>query len=209
MPKKIWLFVLALLIIVPLLVERGLSQRGERHNEMVSKYERYCLETPCEADFNGNGKKDLLIVDRKTPPSPGFDSWLVATEDGRELLRLPHWFKDGSFRTHIAIRNESGGDRLLVFDGTHMLPGSSSAPASLVFAWNGQQMVNAQPTDLDHDILTALATRDDSGTFHYWILYEFVRLPVLAVYYLLLAGITTWLAFRRTLDDRRVLKNLP
>jgi hypothetical protein len=207
MTKKV-LFALALLISVPLLVDQGISERGERHSEMVRKYERYCLDAPCTADFNGDGRQGLLMIDREKPPAPGYDSWLVVVEDGRELLRLPHWFIDGSFRTHIAIRNDSGGDRLLVFDGTHAPTDSSTPPTRLVFAWNGQRIVDTPPTEIDRDIFLALATRDDSGTFNAWTLYEFIGFPVLICYYLLLAGIVGWLTLRRKLKVRRAIGDL-
>lgn len=209
MPKGIWLLALAVLVLVPLFIDRVIAKRGERHSEIIRKYERYCIDAPCEVDFDGDGKPGLLMLDREKPPAPKYDSWLVVNEGGRELLRLPHWDIDGSFRTHIAIRNDSGRDRLLVFDGTHAPPDSSNPPTRLVLAWDGHQIVSVSPTDIDREIWLALASRDDSGTFNNWILYDFIRLPVLICYYLLLASSVGWLMLRRNFVARRVTKNLP
>jgi hypothetical protein len=58
----------------------------------------------------------------------------------------------------VAIRNEIGRARLLIFD--HRTEGK---PIRQVFAWDGKQMVQVEPSTADQEILAALSARDDAG----------------------------------------------
>lgn len=208
MSNRVLLFVALLVALAPPIIDKAVSARGERYDALIKQHELFCLERPCPVDFDGDGQEGLLMIDRKTSPAAGYDSWLVVVDNGRELLRLPHWFMDGSYRTHVAIRNDPTGARLIIFDGTHAPPGSSAPPTRTVFAWNGTRLAEVPHTDSDHEILSALAARDDSGTFNDWVLYDFIRVPFLICYYILLAALASWLLYRRKNNPRSIIKNL-
>ena len=183
-----------LLILAPVVIDRHLSSKDERYNRIVTKYE--CVQDSCIADFDGDGRPGNLVVDRvSAPPSASYSArhaWLVVNDSQHELLRLPFIYADGTLRTHVAIRYEVGGARLLIFD--HTIAG---APMPQVFAWNGKQMIEAQPSSADQEILAALSARDDAGSWNYWVLYRSFRMPILIVYYVILVIIVAWLTLRR------------
>jgi hypothetical protein len=118
----------------------------------------------------------------------------------RELIRLPFSYADSTLRTHVAIRNETGGARLLIFDHT-----TEGKPIRQVFAWDGKQMVQVQPSAADQEILVALGAHDDAGSWNDWALYRSLRIPVLVGYYVLLAGILGLLIILR---HRRKIKSV-
>jgi len=203
-----WLFACAfLLALLPLFVDQAITRRGAHYDDLIGRYERFCLDKPCEVDFDGDGRPGLLSVERQSPPRAGYDSWLVASDGGRELLRLPHWYSDGTFRTHVAIWNNAAETHLVLYDGAHAPP-DSAPPTETVFVWDGRQLVERQPSAFDREILSALAARDDAGTFNHWVMYDFMRLPALAVYYLLLVGAVWWLALRHRRHPRGVINHL-
>ncbi len=177
---------LVLFIFAPLVIYSRLSSKDERYTQAITKYE--CVQDSCVADFDGDGRTGNLLIDRMSPPPPGSyparQAWLVVNDSQRELLRLPFSYADSTLRTHVAIRNESGGARLLIFD--HTIEGT---PVRQVFYWDGKQMVQVQPSGADQEILAALSARDDAGSWNEWVLYKSLRLPVLVSYYVLLAGI--------------------
>ena len=176
-----------LLVGVPLSVDRWLSKKDAHYDEVVSKYE--CDADVCEADFNGDGTPGHL--ERSKASLTTQERWLVAVDNGQDLLRLPYEHIDGSLRTHAAIRNESGKARLLIFDGT-----KGGAPVQAVFEWDGQKMAQVTPSDVDHQILSAIAARDDAGTWTDWGLYRAFSLPLLLSYYSLLIGIVIGVLLR-------------
>jgi hypothetical protein len=98
----------------------------------------------------------------------------------------------------VAIRNEIGGARLLIFD--HTIEGT---PIRQVFSWDGKQMVQVLPSAADQEILAALGARDDAGSWNKWVFFRSLRLPVLAGYYVLLAGIVGSLIILRKIQTTR------
>jgi hypothetical protein len=180
------LMALLFFIIAPVVIERRLSAKDERYSQTITHYE--CVKDNCVADFDADGKFGSLLIDRTSPPPPSSyparQAWVVVKDSERELLRLPFNYADSTLRTHVAIRNEFGGARLLIFD--HTIEGT---PIRQVFSWDGKQMVQVQPSAIDQEILAALGARDDAGSWNDWALYRSLRLPVLAGYYVLIAGI--------------------
>ena len=178
--------VLLLFILTPLVIYSRLSSKNERYTQAIRKYE--CVRDNCAADFDGDGRAGNLQIDRTSPPPSGTYSarqaWLVVNDSHRELLRLPFSYADSTLRTHVAIRNEISGARLLIFDHT-----TEGKPIRQVFAWDGKQMVQVEPSAADQEILAALSARDDAGSWNDWALYRSLMLPILAGYYVLLAGI--------------------
>jgi hypothetical protein len=178
--------ILLLFILAPLVIYSRLSSKDERYTQTITKYE--CVQDNCVADFDGDGRTGNLLIDRTSPPPSGsysaHQAWLVVNDSHRELLRLPFSYADSTLRTHVAIRNEIGGARLLIFDHT-----TEGKPVRQVFAWDGKQMVQVDPSAADQEILAALSARDDAGSWNDWALYRSLILPILVGYYVLLAGI--------------------
>ncbi len=158
------LIVLVLFILIPVVIYSRLSSKDERYTQAINNYE--CVRDNCSADFDGDGRTGNLLIDRMSPPPSGSYSarqaWLVVNDSHRELLRLPFSYADSTLRTHVAIRNEIGGAHLLIFD--HTIEGK---PIRQVFAWNGKQMTQVQPSAADQEILAALGARDDAGSWNH------------------------------------------
>jgi hypothetical protein len=179
---------IGLLVILPLLIDHWLSVRDEHYDEIVANYE--CQDGRCEADFNGDG-----VSGRVEPLANSVGSQersIVITEAGRQLALLPYWSIDGTFRTHVAVRKDEMGARLIVFDGTQ----GQDKISSLVFVWKDGAMVPVTPHGVDREILSAMAARDDAGSWNQWALYRTVSIPALVAYYFFLAGIAIGFVIR-------------
>jgi hypothetical protein len=186
--------VLLLFVVAPLVIYSRLASKDLRYSQTIRKYE--CVQDNCAADFDGDGRTGNLLIDRTSPPPSGSYSarqaWLVVNDSQRELLRLPFSYADSTLRTHVAIRNETGGARLLIFDHT-----TEGKRIRQVFAWDGKQMVQVEPSTADQEILAALSARDDAGSWNDWALYRSLSLPILVAYYVLFAGIVSLFSILR------------
>ena len=181
MKKSLWLkMIFGVLLVVPTLVVYGFWHRIYRYHLLLNEHE--CQRNVCEADFDGDGVQGSLSVD-KNMPAEDFDSWLVVTDSGKELLREPRRSIDNTLRTHAGIVSSPGGARLIIYD--HIF--DHKPPRSSVFAYDGRRMARVTPSEGDLEILAAMAARDETGTFEAWMLFQILSLPALACYYLLLA----------------------
>ena len=177
------LIVIALLIVIPPLLEhfyyRAQDRQDQRDDELVAHYE---CEPPdkCVADFNGDGIADRIVVAEGT---------FVVTDGSHEMLRLPYDHTDNTFRTHFAIINASGKSRLLIYDGAAHHPYLLAA-----FAWDGAKLVDAQPSSLERDIISAMAAHDDTGG---WNGRPQLRTDYRGGYYLALAVVIGIVLFKR------------
>lgn len=187
MPKKridSYILTLCVLLCLPLILDRWLASKLSRHDELALKYECFYDKTVCFTDFNNDGITDRLVWEKALHPTPDSDSWLIISDDTRELFRLPSRYINKTLRTHVAIRNTPEGARLLVFDSIQ--GGKVAKPATRIFDWNGQSMASVPPSAVDEEILSAMAAHDDAGTFSYWSVYIVFRWPILLFYALLL-----------------------
>lgn len=194
-----FLVILLLLALLPFPIIYWLSARDRYYDDVLKgiRDAQECTNEPCKLDFDGDAIAGLLKIDRASP-AEYYDSWLVATENGHEILRLPHRRLDNTLRTHVGIRGQGNQTRLIVYD--HMnLPGP---PMSAVFAWNGEKLAQINPSGEDQEILRAMGARDDAGSFTIWAAYRTLRVPALTVYYILW-GICAWLVICR--ERRRQL----
>lgn len=180
---------LGLLVVVPAIVAGYFLQRLRSYTRLLDAYE--CNESMCEADFDGDGNKGKLSIDR-SGPKPEFDSWWVVNDSSKELLRLPRRSIDNSLRTHAALLPEPGGARLVVYDHIH----DSAGPRSLVFVYNGTKMQPVSATEKDYQLFAAIRASEDTGSLQAWGLFQLLVWPMLCFYYLLLS-LVTWRAVRR------------
>ena len=176
------LVVAVLLILIPLAAYVRLAAKDEKYSQTIARYE--CAADKCPADFDGDGRLgNVVIAETSAPPTgsyPAGKAWLVVSDSDRELLRLPYSYADNSLRTHVAIRPDSRGDRLLLFD--HTRKGKAVRQA---YAWNGSRMVQIEPSLADQEILAALSARDDAGSWNRWALFRTFAKPLLLGFYLL------------------------
>ncbi len=191
--KKL-LFVFAILVGVPLVLHFWISRKDKYYDDLIQRYE--CAPGVCEADFNRDGRLERL--ERVKRSSTSHSELLVLTDGKHELLNVPYEYIDGSLRTHVAIRTESGHATLIVFDGTR-----GGKPDRAVFMWNGTKMAEVAPSTEDVKVLTAMAARDDAGTWTNWGLYRAFSVPLLIGYYSLLALTVAALAASRWLSAGR------
>ncbi|HVF27423.1 MAG TPA: hypothetical protein VM943_04210 [Pyrinomonadaceae bacterium] len=196
--KAIVLLSLAMIFIgIPVLADRWLAAQYERHDELVKLVE--CYPFPCAADFNGNGTLDQLGVVQKNP-TDRFDWWLTVADGEHELISVPYDGTDGTFRTHAAIYKPAQAEvpHLLIYDG------ASRQRIKAAFAWDGGKMSEIQPSDLEHEIISAMAARDDTGGWNTWVLWRLTSTFLLPVYCLVVGGVLVlfsvfWVGRRRKL----------
>ena len=185
--KRSTLLVIAgMLIVGPLVIAyfyaRAVAKQDQRDDELFHKYECW-FPDKCIADFNGDGVADEF---------GGTDHELVMKAGGREVFRTDFDYQDGTFRTHFAISNTSGKPRLLVYDGVNHRP-----PMSAAYAWDGTKLQGVSPSDLDRDILSAMAAHDDTGHWNERAFRPLLRAAQLFVYYFVLAIVLAIVLFKR------------
>jgi hypothetical protein len=170
------------LLLLPLPIDLWFVYKDLRYSVIIWLYE--CKHDVCEADFDGDGSSGKTFIDHTTPPPqpkiPAFQGWLVVTDRGRELARLPYRYIDNTIRTHVAVHSEYGRPRLLIYDQIKM----GVAPPNGVYGWDGVQISRTQPTEFEKDILAAMAARDDMGSWNKWAFYRLLRIPIFLIYYL-------------------------
>lgn len=182
--------ILTLIAVLPAGVTFWLSRVDSYNVAVLNEYE--CDGDRCESDFDGDGMSGTLTVDRGAPLSQ-YDSWWVVTDSGKELLRLPRRDIDNTLRTHAAIYTQSGMTRIVIYD--HL---DKKKPVSTVYAYDGHRLVEVKPTEKDKEILKAMGSLDDSGSFGAWVLFRVFWKPALVFYYLLLVAIG-WIGLRKQL----------
>ena len=195
MGRKIVILCLVTLALGLFVTDTWLGFRRHRYSRLVAQHEcGYSHNPVCRADFDGDGKftqiKVLFRHDASVELPPRFNG----TEDEAVLNAF---FMDGTARTHVAIARESNRDRLIVYEG--MKWPDTNGPVKAVYQHNGNQLVENTPTEVDQEILAALASRDDAGTHIRWVVYSLLAWPVRVVY--LLPFVVAALLLRR---DRRL-----
>lgn len=130
------------------------NRQKERNADLVRRYE--CIPSNnCQADFNGDGKIERVEIGDYAPRR--FEWCIYVSETGRDIFELPYSNVDNTLRTHIAINWEKEKPHLLIYDKT------SNIKTVSAFAWNGNKLSEIQPTNLDKEILSAMAFYDDTG----------------------------------------------
>ena len=191
----------AFLIIAPLLIDRWVAERHRlqymRDDELQARFDCEPVQR-CVADFNGDGIPARFDVVLTAAVSGHF----IVSDAGREVLRLPYDHTDGTLRTHLATRDESGKSRLLVYDGASHRP-----PLRAAFAWNGEKLVQASPEAIDREIISAMAAHDDTGGWNDRVIFnEVFRAAKLAAYYIVLTIFMSVILYRKR---RRPVVSLP
>jgi hypothetical protein len=161
---------------------RAVAKQDQRDDDLFRKYECW-FPDKCVADFNGDGISDEF---------GGTGHELVITADRREIFRTDFDYQDGTFRTHFAVNNTSGKPTFLVYDGLNHHP-----PMSAAYAWDGAKLQQVSPSDLDRDILSAMAAHDDTGHWNERAFRPLLRTAQLLVYYFVFAIVLAVVLFKR------------
>lgn len=147
--------------------DQWFAGRDRRFESLRQQYE--CFSRPCLIDIDGDSVAEELAVQLTDSDKKPHD-WILLKDGTNELLRLPYHLTDGTLRTHLAIRSDKPGPRLLVFDGAR-----SFGIGRAVFRWDGNQVAAIEPDSLDEEILSAMAADDDAGTRSGWTLFRLQR----------------------------------
>ena len=177
-----------------LLLDLWLGLRNHRYSWLIKEYEcGYLPEQPCRADFDGDGRLTHIDVksrhDAPVEVPPRFSG-----SEAEVVLNV--FSQDNTSRTHVGVRNESGGARLIIYDATGWPAGETLVNS--VYAWNGKSLSEIAPASTDKEILSAMAARDDAGTFPNWVIYYVLAWPGRLVYAsLFLAAVFVYRKYRR------------
>lgn len=175
--KRIRLVILLLVIVSPLLLHLYLTKRFALYEKLITDYE--CQSENCSGDFNGDGIQGVVQIIRSALIENGDGAYLSVIDGNQEILRLKYKFIDRTLRTHIAILRDKKGDKLVIFDGAER----SSQPTRAVYQYNGGKMVKSYPTALERDVISAMSSQDDAGTWNIWVAYRIFSSWVYIAYY--------------------------
>lgn len=184
---------------VPLLIAGAIWEPYRRQDARDDQlYDKYDCEFPdgCVGDLTGDGLPDLM---HDTDPLTYPDRSLIITSNGREILRLPYNYTDGTLRTHTAVVSNGTKSRLLIYDGVNYQP-----PRKAAFGWNGERMVEVSPSDFEREIIDAMAAHDDSGGWFNRVMRILLIKAALIGYHALLAIIIGVIVYRRFFRPRRL-----
>jgi hypothetical protein len=184
MGKKIAIVCLAALALVLFLIDGRLAFRDYENNQLIEEYEcGYPSKRVCWADFDGDGQFTEIRVRYRYDTPVELPPRFRGTE-ARVVLNA--FLMDNTLRTHIAIGRESNRDRLIVYEGVPS-PDRNWA-INAVYEHNGNGLVETSPTAADEEILTAMATRDDTGSLRQWVIYSVMAWPLRIIYIVLFVG---------------------
>lgn len=160
------------------LTDLWLGLRNSRYNWLIEEYEcGYLPEHPCKGDFDGDGRLTHIEVKRRHDALVELPPHFAGNKD-EGVLNV--FSLDNTLRTHVGVRNESGRARLIVYDGTGW-PAQKRTVRD-VYAWQGDKWFEMTPTEAEMEILSAMAARDDTGTFHQWVIFYLLAWPTRVVY---------------------------
>lgn len=184
MGKKIAMVCLGTLALVLFLIDARLAVRDYQNSQLIEEHEcGYPSERVCRADFDGDGQFTEIRVRYHYDTPVALPPRFKGNED-RVVLNA--FLMDNTLRTHIAIGRESDRDRLIVYEGVPWP--DRKGVLNAVYEHNGSALVQTSPTAADAEILTAMATRDDTGSLNRWVVYGVIAWPLRIIYIALFVG---------------------
>jgi hypothetical protein len=189
--RKIEIAIVLLALGLPLLLAGAIWEPHRRQDAKDDQlYDKYdCELERCGGDLTGDGQSDqIYATDFLTYPERS----LIVTSNGREILRLPYNYTDGTLRTHTALLTNGAQSRLLIYDGVNY-----PTPRKAAFGWNGERMVEVPTSEFEREIISAMAAHDDSGGWFNRVIRRLLLQASLAGYYLVLAISITVIVYRR------------
>lgn len=195
--KKITVvFFTCLLAAAPLFLVYKFYRYYDRYDEIAKKYECYPF-ADCNADFDRDGIRDWIEnVDEPKGGDHDFRLKFFLNDKGqkREILNIRYDNTDGTFRTHVALLEEKGISKVVIYDTNNQ---------GQFYYWDRQRLSPREnPSLLEWEIRTAMGLSDDTGRAERR-LFELLWIPLLGLYYLLLAiTIGCVVHYRRKLNTR-------
>lgn len=177
--KKLFLVsILLFFFIAPFLVLLPTYNYYSHYKDVAKKYDCYPIET-CQSDFDGDGNSDrFLIVDESNENERYNYKLKIFTGANNEILNIKYETTDNTLRTHIAVFEEKGQKKLIIYDTLN---------AEQFYHWNGEKLVAAKDiSNEEREIRKAMSLQDDTGGFRTRSLFELLLIPIFAIYYLLL-----------------------
>jgi hypothetical protein len=176
-----------------------LTLRDSRYSRLIEDYECGYYGKPCEPDLNGDGQKGRIEIKYRGDALAQLPPEL--TDEKQELIQLNAFSLDNTLRTHVALRSEAGKARILIWEGTQTQR-QPRTPVAVVYAFEGARLSEVQASAIDRAIFTAMAARDDSGTWFRWAIFRALIWPVRLVYILLLIAAAILYYKRRRAEHR-------
>jgi hypothetical protein len=187
------LFLIFILFVAPFLAVKPIYNYYSYYEEIARKYECYPIEK-CSSDFNEDGKADIFSITNEPTGNERYNYRLKIFVDqkgaNKEILNIKYDPTDNTFRTHIAILEENGQKKLIIYDTIN---------ANQFFVWNGNKLAPSEKiTLLEREIQQAMAYEDDTGGFRLRNAIDLTLIPVFGLYYfLLLISIGMYLYFNK------------
>jgi hypothetical protein len=97
------------------LVDAWFTVKKHKYDRLILESECDSRDHPCKADFDGDGQLTPIQIIRHADSYVDLPPKLA---DGQELIRLNVRSIDSTDRTHVAVSNETGAARLLIYDGS-------------------------------------------------------------------------------------------
>ena len=191
MKNFLLLMFLFLLVYAPFLASREINNYYERYEAIAKKYECYPVET-CKADFNGDGKLDrfMLVDEPNEVYLKNYYRLKIYVEENnqpKEILNIRYDGIDNTYRTHIAVVEQFGEKKLIIYDTInkeqfYVWDGSRLSPI-----WDGKELdVSKERAILEREIQKAMALEDDTGGFNEKIMFRTSIYSHFVLYYLML-----------------------
>jgi hypothetical protein len=195
MKKIVFVLLLLFLLVAPFLTVKPIKNYYKRYEEIARKYECYPIEK-CVSDFNDDGKPDLITV----VDEPNFQErfnyrlkiFVESSGEKKQILNVKYDPTDNTLRTHVAVLEEGGTKKLVIYDTIN---------SQQFFFWDGETLSPSENlTVLEREIWNAMALEDDTGGFHQKIAIDLTLIPLFGLYYLVLfSSIGMCLYFRKKL----------
>lgn len=171
-----------------------------KNGRLTKKYECYPLHQ-CQFDINNDGIADRIESVNEPRPEEKYHLRLKihVLERGteREILNIENVNIDNTFRTHLAVLEENGTNKIVIYDTKN---------TEQFFHWNGTALIPTEdPSNLEQRIRTAMSMNDDTGGHHTRIFVELAFFLFCGLYYFLL--VTTLLVLRSYRKNTSI--NLP
>jgi hypothetical protein len=182
MKKILLILFLLLLLYAPFLATKSIKSNYAYYESIAKKYDCYPIEI-CKSDFNNDGKADIFSVvnDPKEKERYNYRLKVFVEQNNqiKEILNIKYDQTDNTLRTHVAVFEENGQKKLLVYDTIN---------TQQFFFWDGNQLLPTnERTQLESEIWKALSLEDDTGGFNEKILFDSTLIPLFTLYYLLLS----------------------
>lgn len=206
MKKVLLITFLLLLLYAPFIAIKPITNYYRSYGDLAKKYECYPIEM-CEADFNGDGKKDIFtIVDEPNEIYQHYYHLKIFVEENdqpKEILNVRYDSTDNNFRTHIALYQAEDRKELIIYDTINkenffFWDGDRLSPI-----WDGKTISSGDERPMmELAIRKAMSLEDDTeGLFNNMILQPALLLLFGLYFFVLLTSAGMYFYFQKKLKQ--------